>query len=344
MSSLDIEKLLLPISEETPCGEDLEYDPAVMDIEKELEGKSEQQMGDSVIEAEEPDWKKIYSDSTELLERTHDIRVLMFMIRGGMRTQGFSVFSDVFSLLSGWVETQWDALYPLLDADDDDDPTERINVIMTLCDFEAILKPLVSMPVVESDALGKFSLKDIRIAQEGGGEPNLATIDGAFTDSDLEQLENRSEQLKTSIDLLDKIETDITEQVGISNAPSLGEFVKILSEILTILSEYVAKKGGTPIDGVLEAGDESELESVAGGRYEGGSIGSSYDAMNALDKIIEYYMKNEPSSPVPMLLDRAKRLANMDFMSIIRDIAPEGESQAANVRGPIEGEGEEDEY
>ncbi len=34
-----------------------------------------------------------------------------------------------------------------------------------------------------------------------------------------------------------------------------------------------------------------------------------------------------------MLLDRAKRLAGMEFMDILRDLAPDGLSQAQTHRG-----------
>jgi len=44
----------------------------------------------------------------------------------------------------------------------------------------------------------------------------------------------------------------------------------------------------------------------------------------ALDRIIEYYAKHEPSSPLPILLHRARRLVGADFMTIIQDIAPGG--------------------
>ena len=340
MSSIEIEKFLAPISEDNPCGEDLEYDPTFMEIESELEGKTEQQMGDSVIEAEEPDWKKVFNDSVALLDRTHDLRVLVFMIRAGLRLEGYSAFAEGLTVLSSWVDTQWQHIYPQLDPDDDDDPTERVNIIMTLCDFEVILRPVVLIPVVESNALGKFNLSDIRKAHEGDDEPNLATIEAAFTDCDLEQLQQRSEHVQTSIEMLEAIENNVTQKVGVGNAPNLAEFLKILKEVLSILSEYIVSKGGVA-DAISEGDAETGVSTgVAVKAQAVGSINSGSDVTKALEKIIEYYAKNEPSSPVPMLLERAKGLVNMDFMSIIKNIASDSESQVMNIRGPIEGEDE----
>jgi type VI secretion system protein ImpA len=46
-----------------------------------------------------------------------------------------------------------------------------------------------------------------------------------------------------------------------------------------------------------------------------------------------YYDRNEPSSPVPMLLQRAKRLISKDFLDIMRDLTPEGVAQAELLGG-----------
>lgn len=56
---LDIEALLAEISPEEPCGADLSYDPAYYQFMRDAEGTPEQRLGDSVIEAVEPDWRSV---------------------------------------------------------------------------------------------------------------------------------------------------------------------------------------------------------------------------------------------------------------------------------------------
>jgi type VI secretion system protein ImpA len=53
----------------------------------------------------------------------------------------------------------------------------------------------------------------------------------------------------------------------------------------------------------------------------------------ALDRIMDYYRRYEPSSPLPLVLERAKRLVGADFLTIVRDLAPEGMSNVRNVGG-----------
>lgn len=343
MSSINIEKLLRPISDESPCGQDLEYDPAFMEIENKLEGKAKQQMGDAVIEAEEPDWKKIVSDSTELLDRTHDLRVLIFLIRSAIEKDGFSSFSDGLTVLSAWIETQWPDVYPLLDPNDGNDPTERINVIMTLSDWDAFLNPLISIPIVESKALGSYNLKQIREIKNGVGEASYGTIEAAIADSDLKQLQLKSEWVSQSIEMLERIEKNVTQYVGVDNAPSLKELLNILKEILLVISEYTFDRNHEQTVAISEQQSKLEIDdhvliNPANNSQGIGNINSSQDVTEALGKIIEYYVNNEPSSPIPMLLKRAKRLVNMDFMSIIKNLASDSESQVMNIRGPIEEE------
>jgi type VI secretion system protein ImpA len=52
-----------------------------------------------------------------------------------------------------------------------------------------------------------------------------------------------------------------------------------------------------------------------------------------LDKVSDYFQKYEPSSPVPLLLQRAKRLVAKYFMEILRDLTPAGVSQAEAIGG-----------
>ena len=54
---LSADDLVQPISEDLPCGEDLEYDPAFQQMETMMEATDEQEFGDTVIEGSGPDWK-----------------------------------------------------------------------------------------------------------------------------------------------------------------------------------------------------------------------------------------------------------------------------------------------
>jgi type VI secretion system protein ImpA len=65
-----------------------------------------------------------------------------------------------------------------------------------------------------------------------------------------------------------------------------------------------------------------------------GEITSRNEVIRALDAVCGYYERNEPSSPVPILLRRAQRLVSKNFMDIMRDLAPSGMSDIEKIQGP----------
>ncbi|MFC1805606.1 ImpA family type VI secretion system protein [Planctomycetota bacterium] len=138
MPLIDVEALTAEISPEAPCGEDISYDPAFSELDRIAQGTQEQVMGDEVIAAEEPNWSDVARRSLELLARSRDLRVLTYLILAALKVEGLTGLRDGLAVLRRLIETRWDTFYPLLDPEDDNDPTERVNII------EAISQPSAS--------------------------------------------------------------------------------------------------------------------------------------------------------------------------------------------------------
>jgi type VI secretion system protein ImpA len=79
--------------------------------------------------------------------------------------------------------------------------------------------------------------------------------------------------------------------------------------------------------------DQAVPTGDASGRALSGRITSNHDVLRALDMIINHYEQKEPSSPVPLLIKRAKRLVGRSFVDIIRDLSPDAMSQVQLVSG-----------
>ena len=67
-----------------------------------------------------------------------------------------------------------------------------------------------------------------------------------------------------------------------------------------------------------------------------GAINSRQDAINALDRIIGHFDAHEPTSPVPHMLRRVKRVALMDFMELVQEFQLTGNPPIEAVFGPQE--------
>jgi type VI secretion system protein ImpA len=53
------------------------------------------------------------------------------------------------------------------------------------------------------------------------------------------------------------------------------------------------------------------------------SITSRDEVRRALEELCEYYRVHEPASPLPLLLRRCQRLVGLDFLTTLRELAPE---------------------
>jgi type VI secretion system protein ImpA len=64
-----------------------------------------------------------------------------------------------------------------------------------------------------------------------------------------------------------------------------------------------------------------------------GPIKSREDAVRALDAVAEFFRRTEPSSPIPLFVDRAKRLVSKDFLEVLAEVAPEVVAQVRTAAG-----------
>jgi len=338
MGSVSTDSLLEPVSPDSPCGPDLEYS-GVIELERLAQGKPERQIGDALLPPEEPDWAAVGRMAADLASQTKDLRVLAKLTQALIRTEGYGGLRDGLALIRGTVERYWDCLYPPIDPDDGD-PTLRVNTLLALCDSDLTLKPLRDAPLVRSRSLGRFSLRDLAIAAGNlppptdREPPTTAAIDAAFREVDIEALQGIAAAVRSASEDLRATEAFFLEQVGARAAIGLDPLAAVLREADKALTQQIARRGGEP-------GAEGDLAATAGGDEEvaGGAafglVRSREDVVRLLDRICEYYRSREPSSPVPLLLERAKRLAYMDFLSIVQDLAPGGLPEVNTIRGPV---------
>jgi type VI secretion system protein ImpA len=78
---------------------------------------------------------------------------------------------------------------------------------------------------------------------------------------------------------------------------------------------------------------------AAGGAVRPASAGlpsrldSRDEVARALDLAIDYYRRCEPGSPIPFLLERAKRLGSMSFLELMGDMAPDAVKRVEDLLG-----------
>ena len=334
----NIESLFEPVSADAPCGADLEYDPSFQELDRLSQRKPEQQMGDAIVPAQEPDWREVGNRALALLGKTKDLRIAIRLTRARIYTEGFGGLADGLAVVRGVVEKFWDGLHPRLDPEDDNDPTQRVNILMELCDGATFIDRIRVVPLVASRSFGRFSLRDLAIASgeippvEGVDPPKASAIDGAFTECPLPDLQATAAAVRSAVECLAAIEAFVGEKVGAANGPNFAKLTQVLRAADKALAPQLARRG-VATEGAAGAEGAAEGAGPGGRPSISGEINSREDVVRVLDKICSFYERTEPSSPIPLLLQRSKRLVSASFMDIVRDLAPDGLAQIENLRG-----------
>jgi type VI secretion system protein ImpA len=333
MECINLNQLLEANSKETPAGDDLEYDPLFGEMERTAKGKEEQQLGDTLISAEPPDWSALKSHALAVLERSKDLRAAVQLTRALIHTDGYVGLADGLCLIKGYLEGYWESLYPQLDPDDHNDPTIRINTLLNLCDTTEFLLPIARLPLLVSPRLGEINYRHIQIANgdisfpesdQSSLTPEL--IEAGFRYADSAQFLSNRKHIGECLEKIEEIESLVSRQLNGECLFDLQPLRKLLKAVEKELAKYSLSGNPAGMNGEDEVNDLNPALSAASNHPASGSVNCRDDVIRSLDRICRYYAQHEPSSPVPLLLQRAKRLVTMDFHEIVQDLAPEGQS------------------
>ncbi len=323
------ESLLEPITPENPCGEDVAYDAALQKLEAEIRGKPETQFS----QAEEPNWKQVLEHTEALFRRSKNLRLAVFLTVGSLQIDGLPGARAGLALLHGLVERYWEHLFPRLDPDDNNDPTERMNILSALVmdvgsfdDPLRFLERLRRAPLCKSPRLGSVSAAEL--PDTPTASPS-AEIQATFRDTDPAILAANHQALIDSIALVKALSEAIDSRVGAAKCIDWAPLLTTLANVEKALRPFVP--GATAPEGEDASGAGAGPGQAAGGGS--GAIQSRADVVQAIERICQFYRSAEPSSPVPLLLRRAQRLAEMDFLQIIENLSPETLSQVRAVMG-----------
>lgn len=331
-----IETLLTPINADSPCGDNLEYDADFLAMEQACAGKAEQQFGDTIIPAEAPDWVQVERLATALLERTKDLRVMLPLTRAWTQLRGLQGYADGLTLIHQALDRYWEPLLPQLEFDGEADPLFRINVLADLGDKSALAGCVRSAWLLKS-AAGEIMLRDACSLLDGSKQ-ECPTFPGgrARLQDELGQPEQPAVELvRTILQQLAAIRDIVTRHLGESALPEMHTLLKMFN--------VIAQAGGTtaPAAATPEPGGEQQPEQPASAQpaaaaalnWRSAQIQSRDDAQLMLEKVKSYFQLNEPSHPAPLMIDRVQRLIALDFMQIVRDLAPDGLNQLETILG-----------
>jgi type VI secretion system ImpA family protein len=346
---ITLEELAVPLEGENPAGENLEYDPLYLELDSLAVAVPDSEIGDSKIEGHGADWKKLRENCLSLWGKTRDLRVASYLVIAETAIGGFKDCGEALKLIGFLVRDMWETVYPRLDPDDDNDPTERLNVLAMLSpEAGAFNDPIMFISKVRALRLVPalpYTLRDYLVSIN-----ELETADGQSIDTNLIVAElmnipqaDKDEQVASVREIretLKAISADAGEKMSGGFSLDMASLIREIERLCKFYATY------------LESGSESG-ESAAGGDGASETAGetsalasgqqsfnlSSYrpatrtDALLLLRKSSEYFQQHEPNSPIPLLVNRALRFSEMNFIELIEDIVPDALSRGKEIMG-----------
>jgi type VI secretion system protein ImpA len=318
---MDLETLLAPVSDESPAGEDLSYDAERQQIEQPFDVPADAD--------EQPDWRETIRLIVAQSERTKDVWLAVYLARAGARQGQLETIDLGCQMLAGLFERYWDSVHPTLD---ELGFQGRKGPCESLTKIGEFLGPLKRTILISHPRLGNYSGADLeRFATEGESADGYGMFRAAVAEAEQADLQAAIDRLDSIRDGIRRADTVLTANAEGDTGTNFQTTYEAIEAIRGALAPYAgitveATEAGGESDGYAPLGDTG-----GGGARIGGRVGSREDVVTALDAVADYYRSREPGSPILALIQRARGWVNMDFMSVLEDIAPESSTEAKRV-------------
>ena len=336
---MDVQLLSGAITAELPCGEDLEQSSVLMELEAfRVFGQMVPLPGDpwqTTASSKSVDWRTIRDLSFSGLQRSRDLRVVTHLAAAVLRIEGLREFLALLPIAAGWLRDYPDAVYPLFDGDG----IAQANTLAGLADPMAIVEPLRRTPFAAHRQVGTCSLRDLDLARgnvkpaEGEEPPGEAQLLAVVIALPAEELQSLAAAVNAALEAISEMESILRTRTNGAAIPNVDRLRRELLRLSELLDEQQQQRTDAAPAQTSSAASAAEAGGVVTAVSQPGKIASRQDAIQALEAVAEFFRRNEPSSVVPLFVDRAKRLVGRDFLEIISDVAPDALSQVRQAGG-----------
>ena len=323
------------------AGENPEYDQLYLDLE--TLAVADEDAG------KEPDYRQLEKNCLALWKKTRDLRVAAYLCVAETELNGFEGFAEGLDVVRWMIEEMWNDFYPRLDPDDDNDPLERLNIMAMLSPQPgAFNDPIMFLSKLRTVRLMPelaYTMRDVMISN--GELESEKPIDPKLIAAEMMSLP--VEKIRARADLLKKIEESVEglcasmgEKMEGGYSLNMSALQKELKRFSTFYAKFTdsfeesapadaaenAEEGAAAVAAPVRAAARNNFSDLASYRAS-----TRAEALLLLKKGAEYFRSEEPTSPVPYLIERAVRLSEMNFMDLLADIAPDALSRGRDILG-----------
>lgn len=365
---LDLDAILRPISDSQPTGPDLREDPSpdspFLDVkdarrnaraaERSLSNAPTRDRDASDTDSDEAraeaqarviaddSWQRILDLAPTLIaERSKDLEVMAFWIEALTRVRGFAGLRDGLRATRVLVETFWDGLYPLPDAEDGvaarvaplanlngegpDGPLPSRIALLPLTDAIDERGGFSTWHYGQARDLAKIADSDARAERERAGAVGMESFQAAVAATSTETLRDTLGDIEEALSEWEALSRAIAERAS-GYAPPASAVRDALSSSLDAL-RFAAKDKIAQESASVDALDAAGAAPVTGSETSGaprgsapGVIQSREDAFRALTAAAQYFRRTEPHSPISYGIEQCVRWGAMSLPELLREL------------------------
>jgi type VI secretion system protein ImpA len=338
MAAIEFAALAGPVSDEEPCGPDLDLngDPDYMNFVARTEGVLPVTFFSGPegkpFDRTSIDFDAEFTTIGPLLERTRDVRLLALLGKLLILNRDLTGFVGCISLIETLLKERWDDVHP---QGADGDFAVRMAALESLDDMPPVVFPMQYLPLINHRRLGPLTYRTWMIAtgeakpREGEAVLDPAAIQTAMMEIELPALVETRDQFQALQTVLRSLRDTCVERAGGERAAKLEKLPGLVDKIFALVEGVVIKRDPSLATAEPPGADGAEGAGSAPTTIPAGAVASTRDVADALAAIADYFGRFEPSSPALLLVRQAEQLMGKSFLEVMRVLVPNHLEQAA---------------
>jgi type VI secretion system protein ImpA len=344
---IDYSAVKSPISDELPCGPDLEAegDDDFLNYVAAAEGRLPASF--FAFSRDSIDLKAELQTLSELLARTRDIRLLTLAGKFSILSGDLVGFADAIEAIAHLLTHHWNDVHP---RGSDGDFTLRKVQIESLDDMPSTALPLQYAPLARDRRHGTICLRSQFIAigevqpREGETALDTATIrEALLTSEDLDELKSRYDAVCRLEQALKVIPERYMEETGYTESLAFERIPQLVHKIREFIEGPLGERDASVIKSAGDAIEPDAGEAQSPGQPAVASeappppagaivrLDNLDEAVNALKAAERYFAGREPSNPCILLIRQALQLVGKSFIEAMQLLVP-GRMETATVQ------------
>lgn len=342
MNEFELEKLIAPIGDDSPIGENPRTHSSAVHLYRQLRDlRSEARQDERRQEAADdslngltlsPAWSGVRQLSTQLLEEfTKDIEVLVWLTEAETRLDGHAGLSRSLRLMRELIERFGPDLHPHPD-EPDDDPFTALAGLNGVGREGTLIQPLRLVPLVPGSEWGENSLW---MASDIDGAAKVQSAMAAVGPGAMGEVFSTVRAARSELDALDTI---LSDRLG-QNAPPFAQLRGVLDDTERTIRR-MSELTDSPASDVAQSADVPvTAPSTPAVSLAPQPITTREEAFSQLLRISAYFRTAEPHSPIGYALETLVRRGRMDFITLLRELVPDASAREtlmtnAGIRKP----------